>query len=611
VGQLRQRCDPAAAGSAAARTEGVPGIGDDYVLRFALLRRVPIVAPRLHAANHRLREMQGTTTVASGSDAEARMGRDWFEKRTIGSLVDARAARDGARQALRFEQGRWSFAELAREVDAVARGLIALGIGPGDKVSLWMMNRSEWIFAALAVMRIGAVLVPINTRLRTADAAYILAQSDSVALIIAARSGPIDYLDMVRELLPSLGGAPDATLAALRHVIVLGDGSQPGTIAWSALLEAGRHLPEVALRARIDAVDADATAFIIYTSGTTGFPKGVMHAHNIVRNVIDRAYRMAITPADSILMYLPLYHLYGFSEGMLMSMATGARQLVMESFDANESLRLLADERATILDGFDTHFKDLLEAYQRRPCDISSIRTGICASGMSSSMPVAREARRIFGRLLSGYGMSEIGVGAALSAVDSSEEQCVEASGYPAPGYDIKIIDPETGSEQPPGSAGEILVRGYMVMQGYYRKPEETAKAIDNDGWLHSGDLGVMRPDGHLRFMGRYKDMLKIGGENVDPLEVELYLLNHPAINAAAVVGYPDQRLSEVAVAFVQLKAEQKITEQEVTEHCRGKIASYKIPRHVFLLDEFPMTGSGKVQKVKLREEARRRLGNA
>jgi fatty-acyl-CoA synthase len=320
---------------------------------------------------------------------------------------------------------------------------------------------------------------------------------------------------------------------------------------------------------------------------------------------------MAITPADSILMYLPLYHLYGFSEGMLMSMATGARQLLMQSFDANESLRLLAEERATIVDGFDTHFKDLLEAYHRQPCDTSSIRTGICASGMSSSMPIAREARRIFGPLLSGYGMSEIGVGAALSAIDSSEEQCVEASGYPASGYDIKIIDPETSSEQPPGSPGEILVRGYMVMRGYYRKPEETAKAIDSDGWLHSGDMGVMRPDGHLRFMGRYKDMLKIGGENVDPLEVELYLLSHPAINAAAVVGYPDQRLSEVAVAFVQLKGEQKITEQELTEHCRGKIASYKIPRHVFLLDEFPMTGSGKVQKVKLREEARRRLRNA
>ncbi len=539
------------------------------------------------------------------------MGRDWFVKRTIGSLVDERAARDRARQALLFEQRRWTFGELARDVDAVARGLIALGIKPGDKVSLWMMNRSEWITAALAVLRIGAVLVPINTRFRSEDAAYVLAQSDSVALIIAARSGPIDYLGMVLQMLPSLGstGAQTLELTALRHIIVLGDDPMPGTIPWSALLAGGTALPDATLRARIDAVDPDATAFITYTSGTTGFPKGVMHCHNIVRNVIDRAYRMAITPADAILMYLPLYHLYGFSEGMLMSMATGARQLIMQSFDADESLRLLAAERATIVDGFDTHFKDLLEAYRRRPCDVSSIRTGILATGMSSSIPIAREARSLFGSLLSGYGMSEIGVGAALSAIDSTEEQCVEASGYPAPGYEIKIIEPETGLEQPPGAAGEILVRGYMLMQGYYRKPEETAKAIDSGGWLHSGDMGLLRSDGHLRFMGRYKDMLKIGGENVDPLEVEAYLLSHPAIKAAAVVGCPDARLSEVAVAFVQLQADQKITAQEVAEHCRGKIASYKIPRHLFVLEEFPMTGSGKVQKVKLREEARRRLG--
>ncbi|HEU0058563.1 MAG TPA: AMP-binding protein [Hyphomicrobiaceae bacterium] len=543
------------------------------------------------------------------------MGRDWFCKRAIGSLVDERAGRDGAREALVFEAQRFTFAELARDIDAVARGLIALGIGPGDKVALWMPNRPEWIQAALAVMRIGAVLVPINTRLRTEDAAYVLDQSDSTALIIAARSGPIDYLAMVCQLLPSLapgaGGLRDARLAALRHVIVVGDAGTAGTLAWSALLEAGLRVPEEVLRARIAAVDPDETAFIIYTSGTTGFPKGVMHCHNIVRNVIDRAYRMAITPADTILMYLPLYHLYGFSEGMLMSMATGARQLLTQMFDANESLRLLEAQRATILDGFDTHFKDLLEAYRQRPRDISSIRTGILASGMLSSIPVAQEARRLFGNFLSGYGMSEIGVGAALSAIDSSEEQCVEASGYPAPGYEIKIVDPQTGREAAMGAPGEILVRGYMVMQGYYRKPEETAEAIDADGWMHSGDMGLIRADGHLRLVGRYKDMLKIGGENVDPLEVEAYLETHPAIRAAAVVGLPDARLSDVAVAFVQAVPEQHITEQEVAEHCRGKIASYKIPRHVFLVDELPMTGSGKVQKSKLREDARRRLAPA
>jgi fatty-acyl-CoA synthase len=543
------------------------------------------------------------------------VGRDWFPKRTIGSLVDERATRDGSREALVFEERRWTFAELARDVDAVARGLIDLGIGPGDKVSLWMMNRPEWIYAALAVMRIGAVLVPINTRFRTDDVAYVLGQSDSTTLIIATQSGPIDYLAMVRELLPSLGSGGDVVrdprLPALRRVVVLGGSPLLGTITWSSLIKVGTHLPDDALRASIDAVDPDGTAFIIYTSGTTGLPKGVMHSHIIVRNVVDRAFRMAITPADTILMYLPLYHLFGFSEGMLMSMATGARQVLTQTFDPNEGLRLLDQERATVLHGFDTHFKDLLEAYQRRPCDTSSVRTGILASGMSSSIHIAREARKIFGRFLSGYGMSEIAAGAALSALDSSEEQCAEASGYPAPGYDIRIVNPETGREQPVGSPGEILVRGYMVMQGYYRKPEETAKAIDSDGWMHTGDMGLIRSDGHLRFMGRYKDMLKIGGENVDPLEVESYLLSHPAINAAAVVGLPDARLSEIAVAFVRLHAGRTLTEQEVADHCRGKIASYKVPRHVLFVDEFPMTGSGKVQKVKLREEARRRLEHA
>src|SRR5215468_8061649 len=539
-------------------------------------------------------------------------GADWFTKRTIGSLLDERAKRDGPREALVFEGRRATFAELTHDVDVLARGLIRLGIEPGEKVSLWMMNRPEWIHAALAVMRIGAVLVPINTRFRTEDAAYVLGQSDSTTLIIAARSGPIDYLGMVRTMLPSLGSdrevADASNLRALQRLVVLDDASAPGTISWSSVLEAAARVSEDALRARIAAVDPDATAFIIYTSGTTGFPKGVMHCHTIVRNVIDRAFRMGITPADTILMYLPLYHLFGFSEGMLMSLATGARQVLTQTFDPGECLLLLEQERASILHGFDTHFKDLLEAYRRRPCNTASVRTGLLATGMSSSMPIAQQARHVFGRFLSGYGMSELGVGVTLSALDSSEEQCTEASGYPAPGYEIKIVEPASGNEQAPGSPGEILVRGYMVMQAYYRKTEETAKTIDPDGWLHTGDMGLIRPDGHLRFMGRYKDMLKIGGENVDPLEIEAYLASHSAIAAAAVVGLPDQRLSEVAVAFVRVEPNHKLTAPEVIEYCRGKIASYKIPRHVVFLDELPMTGSGKVQKVKLREEARARL---
>jgi fatty-acyl-CoA synthase len=317
---------------------------------------------------------------------------------------------------------------------------------------------------------------------------------------------------------------------------------------------------------------------------------------------------MAITPADAILMYLPLFHLFGFSEGALMSMATGARQILTETFDPAESLALVEQERATILHGFDIHFKELIEAHERSPRDVSSLRTGILASGMSSSVPIARKARKVLGRFLSGYGMSEFGVGASLSALDSTEEQCTEASGFPAPGYEIKVIDPETGGEQPPETPGEILVRSYMTMRGYYGKPAETTQTLDHDGWVHTGDMGVIRTDGHLRFMGRYKDMLKIGGENVDPMEVEAFLMGHAAINLAAVVSFPDSRLSEVGVAFVKREPGSPLGEADVLSHCKGRIASFKIPRHVIFVDDFPLTRSGKIQKVKLREEALRRI---
>jgi fatty-acyl-CoA synthase len=296
---------------------------------------------------------------------------------------------------------------------------------------------------------------------------------------------------------------------------------------------------------------------------------------------------------------------------MLMSMVTGARQVLTETFDPSESLALLAGERATILHGFDSHYKALIEELERAPRAVPPVRTGICAAGMSSATTIARKARLAFGPLVSGYGMSEFGCGAAIGALDSTEEQSVEASGVPAPGYEIAIVDPGTGERQPPGVPGEILVRTYMLMQGYYNKAEETARAIDADGFMHTGDMGVMRPDGHLRFMGRYKDMLKIGGENVDPMEVEAFLMSHPAINLAAVVSLPDARLSEVAVAFVRLEAGQALAPSEVIDYCRGKIASFKIPRHVAFIEELPMTGSGKIQKARLRAEAERRFSGS
>jgi fatty-acyl-CoA synthase len=529
---------------------------------------------------------------------------DWFEKTTLGALPEQAARRWGAREAICFRDRRWTFAEIADGVDRVARGLVALGVRPGDKVALWMLNRPEWIEIAFAILRIGAVLVPINTRFRTDDVAYVVDQSDSTTLILAERSGPVDYLAMVRELQP-LGVAREASrLPKLERIVLVGDEPRPETVAWSELLERGATVDSEALDARVAAVDPEGLAFLMYTSGTTGFPKGVMHNHRVVRNVTDRAFRLGITEHDVIMMYLPLFHTFAFTEGMLTSMISGARQVLAETFDPDESLALIARERATIVHGFDTHFKELCDAHDRHPRDVSSVRTGLCAAGMSSSTSIARRARTLFRGLVSGFGMSECSVGVAIGALDSTEEQSCEASGYPAPGYEIRIVDPASGKDQPVGVPGEILVRGYTLMLGYYEKPEATAAAIDSEGWLHTGDMGLLRPDGYLRFMGRYKDMLKIGGENVDPMEVEAYLMTHPAISVAAVVSYPDARLSEVGVAFVRREPGHTLTEEDVLAHCRGRIASFKIPRHVVFVDDFPMTSSGKIQKVKLREDA-------
>jgi fatty-acyl-CoA synthase len=527
---------------------------------------------------------------------------EWFERTTLGALPERGARRWGAREAIVFRDRRFTFADVAAGVDRAARGLIALGIRPGDKVALWMLNRPEWIETAFAILRVGAVLVPINTRLRTDDVAYILDQSDSSTLILAERSGPVDYLAMVRQLQP-LGVAREASrLPKLERTVLLGDEPRPATVSWGEVVERGATVDDSAF----PTVDPEGLAFLMYTSGTTGFPKGVMHNHRVIRNVTDRAFRLGITEHDAIMMYLPLFHTFAFTEGMLTSMISGARQVLVESFDADESLALMARERATIVHGFDTHFKELCEAHHRHPRDVSSVRTGLCAAGMGSSTEIARRARKLFGPLVSGFGMSECGVGVAVGALDSTEEQSCEASGYPAPGYEIRVVDPATGRDQPVGTPGEILVRGYTLMLGYYNKPEATAAAIDAEGWLHTGDMGVLRRDGHLRFMGRYKDMLKIGGENVDPMEVEAYLMSHPAISVAAVVSCPDARLSEVGVAFIRREPGHALTEENVLAHCRGRIASFKIPRHVVFVDDFPMTSSGKIQKVKLREEALR-----
>ena len=538
---------------------------------------------------------------------------EWFEKRTLGGLLDDAARRYGPREALTFEGQRWTFQELQEQVDRTARALIHLGVRPGDKMSLWMPNRPEWLYILFAAAKIGAVLVPINTRFRTNDLEYVVRQSDSSTLIIQSRSGPVDYLAMVEEVCPELNrDSPDALAPAgfpeLRRVVALGDEKRKGVWDWDDVLAAADEVSDDELARRHAGVDPDDTTLLMYTSGTTGFPKGVMHNHNIQRTLIDGGNRMGMTARDVILMYLPLFHCFGLYEGPIMSLVSGARMVLMPLFDAGEALRLIEEEQCTVLNGFDTHFFDIINHPQCAATDKSSLRTVLFAAGMASSEPVARRTQRMLCPTITAWGMTEVGVGGTRSFLDSPEDDRCQASGHPLPGYEFKVIDPETGETQPPDALGELCVRGYALMQGYYRKPEETAQAVDAGGWLHTGDVATIRDDDRVRFFGRYKDMLKVGGENVDPMEVEAFLMEHPAVNRVQVIGVPDPRLSEVACACVVTEPGQAVTLEDVDAYCRGKLAGFKIPRYLMLMDDYPMTSSGKVQKYLLREMAQEQL---
>ncbi len=538
---------------------------------------------------------------------------DWFNKSTFGELLDAAAKCWGTREALLHEGRRYTFAELRAEVDAVARGLIAVGVAPGDKVTLWMPNRPEWIFAFFALSKIGAIVVPVNTRFRANDLEYVVGQSDSSTLITVDRSGPIDYLKLTQKVIPEISSAANDALDAakfpeLKRIIVQGADVPNGAIAWTDMLMRGRAIAESELERRHIQVKPDDTTLIMYTSGTTGFPKGVMHCHNLQRNVVDIANRLGYRSSDVILMNWPLFHVLGLYLGPLFTVGVGTRMVLTTTFDPAESLRLIARERVTRLWGFDSQLDALATHPDLETADLGSLRTGLGVVGMPSSELAARRAYDLLCPIVSGYGMTETGAGIAIGYPEAPKEDAWLTSGYPLPGIELRVIDPETGATVAFGVEGELCVRGYSLMQGYYKKPDETAKSIDQDGWLHTGDLTTQREDGSIRFLGRLKDLLKVGGENVDPAEVEGFLLTHPAVAQVQIVGVPDERLSEVACACVIPEPGHAVTNDDLATFCQGKLASFKIPRHTVTMDEFPMTASGKPQKVKLRAIASRAL---
>ncbi|MEL3890123.1 AMP-binding protein [Ferrovibrio sp. MS7] len=538
---------------------------------------------------------------------------EWYPKKRVGDLADDAARRFGDREGLVYKDRRYSFRAMAEQVDLAARALLALGVQRGEHVALWLNNRDDWIFLQYAIAKIGAVLVPVNTRFRSGDIEYLLRQSDSAYLITHDVSGPINYLDIVRDVvrLPEGGDTVnDVNFPKLRKVVILGEGDHAGTVSWEAAKRAGAKVSMGELTARAASVDPDDTTLILYTSGSTGFPKGVMHTHIIIRVLEERAFKHSLNDRDAIINYLPLFHAFSISEGSLMSMVSGARQVLTELFDPAEALDLIERERITIAHGFDTHIMMLMDEQQRKPRDISTLRVGWLPAGPSNVVPTAHKARKILApiKTFSGFGMTETWTGACVGALDDTDEQRCEASGRPALGFEVRVADPITNIPLGINEQGEIQVRGPSVMKGYYNKPAETKATFTEDGWLKSGDVGFFREDGCLRFFGRIKDMLKVGGENVDPLEIEGFILGHPQVQQVSIVGAPDRKLSEVPVAYVRKVDAATINGEEVIAFCRNKMASFKIPRHVVFVEDFPMTGSGKIRKQDLRDDAAKRF---
>ena len=538
---------------------------------------------------------------------------DWYKKMTLGQVLENAAEVFGERDALIFENERWTYQEFNKETNRVAKGLIALGVEPGERVAVWMTNRPEWLFLMFAIAKVGACIVPLNTRYRTDDVSYTVTQSRSTTLISLDRSGPINYQEMLQDSMPSIKNRKDGSLDVtnypdLQRIVILGSTDLDLVTSWQDFLENGERVGDSELELRSATADPDAMMMIAYTSGTTGHPKGVIHSHIPIRNTKERTQSLGLTCMDVHMNYLPLFHIYAFSEISMACVLTGGCQVLMDVFDAHEVLRLAEQEKATILHGFEAHWLDLLNAQEIDKRQLS-VRMGTLPSGVESTIPIAERVQDVFCPTITGFGMSETWAFVSMSNPSATREQRVNASGYPMNDYEFKVIDPDTREEKATGQPGELLIRGYAVTKGYWDKPEATKETIDSDGWLHSGDMGTVRSDGMIVFLGRYKDMLKVGGENVSPAEVEAYLRDMSEIMDAAVVAYPNERLGEIPVAYIIQRDGNDLTGDTIIARMKGRIASFKIPHHVFFVDSFPMTSSGKIRKIELRKDAKERLG--
>jgi fatty-acyl-CoA synthase len=537
--------------------------------------------------------MSAVLSYSSGESATALLGD------TIGGNFDATVRAFGGREALvdRAAGRRWTYAELGADVDALALGLLEMGLGQGDRVGIWAPNCAEWTLTQYATAKIGAILVNINPAYRTRELEFVINQSGSRLLVTAEKVKTSDYAGMIAEVRPRCPGLTDVVLL--------------GSPRWQSMLDDGRRLDRGALD-RIE-LDIDDPINIQYTSGTTGFPKGAtLSHHNILNNGFFVGELCNYTEADRICIPVPFYHCFGMVMGNLAATSHGACMVIpAPTFDPVATLEAVQAEHCTSLYGVPTMFIAELSAPGFAGYELSSLRTGIMA-GSPCPVEVMKQVieRMSMTEVSICYGMTETSPVSTQTRADDSLDRRVATVGRVGPHLEVKVIDPKTGRTVPRGTPGELCTRGYSVMLGYWEQPDKTAEAIDSAHWMHTGDLAVMDDQGYLAITGRIKDMVIRGGENIYPREIEEFLYTHPDILDAQVIGIPDVRYGEELVAWVRLRpGAATLTAESMREFCRGQLAHYKIPRYVHVVDDFPMTVTGKVRKVEMRERSVEILG--
>jgi len=534
-------------------------------------------------------------------------------------VLDAAASSYPDQDALvvRHQNLRFSYRQFLEQVDLVAGGLLRLGVQKGDRFAIWATNCAEWLFTQFAAAKIGAILVNVNPANRAVELEYVLRQSESGTLLLIQGFRDADYVSIVNGLCPELiSGKPrqvsSTSLPYLKNLIFVGEGRPTGMLHWNDLREMGRGISQADLHQREASLSCEDPINIQYTSGTTGFPKGAtLSHHNIVNNGLLVSRSMKFTNHDRLCIPVPFYHCFGMVLGTMACVVSGATIVLPAAFfDPLATLEAVQAEHCTALHGVPTMFIAELDHPEFSRFDLRTLRSGIMAGSPCPTEVMKRVVQLMHLREMTiAYGLTEASPVITQTTVDDPLELRVTTVGRALPHTEVKIVDVLSGEIVPRGTPGELCTRGYMVMKGYYKNPEATQKAIDPDGWLHSGDLATMDVNDYCKITGRAKDVIIRGGENVYPREIEEFLYTCPGISDVQVIGVPDEKYGEQVVAWVKLEPDARLTPEDIRDFCQGKIAAYKIPKHVKIVDSFPMTVTGKIQKFKMREMSTRELG--